>query len=190
LTKHWSNINLSLGANLASSIGKPEQTLLAAISSLEKRGAVIRARSKLYHTPAFPAGNGPDFINAAANCDVMWSPDRTLEVMHEIENEMGRARTQRWGQRTLDIDLISYEQIVLPDAQTHARWRALPLAQQMTQTPEILILPHPRMQDRAFVLVPLSEVAADWRHPVLGKTVSEMLDALPQGDRDTVQVAQ
>ena len=110
--------------------------------------------------------------------------------MHEIENEMGRARTQRWGQRTLDIDLISYEQIVLPDGQTHARWRALPLAQQMTQTPKILILPHPRMQDRAFVLVPLSEVAADWRHPVLGKTVSEMLDALPQGDRDTVQVAQ
>lgn len=190
MIKHWANINLSLGANLASFVGTPMETLAEATNLLEKHGAVIRKLSKMYHTPAFPAGNGPDFVNAAASCDVMWSPDRTLEVLHEIENDMGRARTQRWGQRTLDIDLISYDQMILPDADTHARWRALPLAQQMAQTPESLILPHPRLQDRAFVLVPLSDVAPDWMHPILGKTVNEMLDALPQQDKDAVKVAQ
>lgn len=188
MTKHWANINLSLGANLTSHVGGPAQTLAAALEELEKCGLVIRLTSRMYHTPAFPAGNGPDYVNLAASCDVTWSPERTLEVLHRIENDMGRARTKRWGQRTLDIDLISYDQLVLPDAHTHARWRALPLAEQMTRTPEHLILPHPRMQERAFVLVPLAEVSPDWTHPILGDTVQQMLQALPQADKASVRV--
>lgn len=91
---------------------------------------------------------------------------------------MGRERGTRWGQRTLDLDLLAMGDLVLPDAQVYAHWRDLPLEDQARRAPEQLILPHPRLQDRAFVLVPLSDVAPDWRHPVLGRTVLEMRDAL------------
>lgn len=187
MSKHSANIILSLGANLASIIGGPADTLVAAVKSLKKHGAVIRAASQYYHTPAFPAGNGPDYVNSAISCSVPWTPQRTLEVLHGFEDDMGRARVQRWGQRTLDIDLIAYDDLVLPDAETHARWRALPLSDQMTRTPSELILPHPRVQDRAFVLVPLAEIAPDWIHPVTGASVRQMLDALPQADKDAMR---
>ena len=190
MPKYTAQIILSLGANLTSAVGAPLETLLAAVKSLQEHGAVIRKLSEYYHTPAFPAGNGPDYINAALRCSIDWSPEQTLKVMHEIENDMGRARTQRWGQRTLDIDLIAYDDLVLPTAKTHAHWRALPLAEQMKQTPTELILPHPRLQERAFVLVPMADVDPDWMHPVLGVTVRQMLDALPQADKDAVRMVQ
>jgi len=75
---------------------------------------------------------------------------------------------------------------VLPDAATQAAWAALPPAQQIARTPDRLILPHPRLAERAFVLVPLAEVAPDWTHPVTGRSVADMLAALPEGDRTAV----
>jgi 2-amino-4-hydroxy-6-hydroxymethyldihydropteridine diphosphokinase len=75
---------------------------------------------------------------------------------------------------------------VLPDAATQDRWRLLPSEAQIGSTPDQLILPHPRMQDRAFVLVPLADVAPDWVHPRTGLSVRQMLAALPAEDRDAV----
>ena len=72
--------------------------------------------------------------------------------------------------------------LVLPDAQTHRRWRELAPEDQARQAPDQLILPHPRLQDRAFVLVPLADVAPDWRHPLSGLSVDQMLQALPAED--------
>lgn len=190
MPKYAAHIILSLGANLTSAVGPPLETLRATVVSLQNHGAVIRVMSECYHTPAFPAGNGPDYVNLALTCSAPWLPDQALEVLHEIEHEMGRARTKRWGQRTLDIDMIAYDDLVLPDAQTHAAWRALSLDAQMTQTPSELILPHPRLQDRAFVLVPLADIAPDWMHPVLGLTVRQMLYALPQAAKEAVRVVQ
>jgi 2-amino-4-hydroxy-6-hydroxymethyldihydropteridine diphosphokinase len=69
----------------------------------------------------------------------------------------------------------------------YSKWRDKPLAQQMEQAPQELILPHPRMQDRAFVLGPLMDIAPDWRHPVSGRTVREMFASLPAGDREALQ---
>ena len=86
----------------------------------------------------------------------------------------------------LDLDLIAWGQAVLPDPATQRRWMELAPDRQTVETPDQLILPHPRLQDRAFVLVPLAEVAPDWRHPVLGLTVTEMCAALPAKDRDEV----
>ncbi|MGC1503253.1 MAG: 2-amino-4-hydroxy-6-hydroxymethyldihydropteridine diphosphokinase [Sulfitobacter sp.] len=178
---------LAFGANLTSPAGAPEMTLRAALELLKIKGAVIRAISAFYSTPAFPAGNGPDYVNAAAKITVPWSAAQMLEICHEIEAEMGRTRTARWGQRTLDMDLIAMEDQVLPDRQTHKDWRDLPLDDQMIRIPGELILPHPRLQDRAFVLVPLADVAPDWIHPVLGSSVTQMRDALDPADLATVR---
>lgn len=136
--------------------------------------------SRLYRTPCFPAGAGPDYVNAAAV--VTWrnviEPAALLAAIHRIEAEFGRERLQRWGMRTLDIDLIAVGDSVLPDPATWKMWKDLPPAGQARRAPDRLILPHPRLQDRAFVLVPLADVAPDWRHPVLGRTIREMRDAL------------
>jgi 2-amino-4-hydroxy-6-hydroxymethyldihydropteridine diphosphokinase len=109
-----------------------------------------------------------------------------LEILHRVENRFGRKREQRWGMRTLDLDLLALDDSVVPDATIQAQWRDLVAADQMRQAPDQLILPHPRLQDRAFVLVPLADVVPTWRHPTLGQTVVEMRDALPQADRDAL----
>ncbi|MGJ8615226.1 MAG: 2-amino-4-hydroxy-6-hydroxymethyldihydropteridine diphosphokinase [Sulfitobacter sp.] len=181
------NMLIALGGNLASPLGPPQLTLGEALRVLVEMGAVIRAISPFYHTPAFPAGNGPDYVNAAAKISATWSPSQALEILHAIEADMGRARVQRWGQRTLDLDMIAYDDLVLPDLKTHQAWRALPLDAQIAKTPDELVLPHPRLQDRAFVLVPLTDVAPDWVHPILGKSVSELLEALPEADKTAVR---
>lgn len=182
-----SSMLLALGANLTSNVGAPEITLRAALELLKIRGAVIRAISAFYSTPAFPAGNGPDYVNAAARISAPWTAAQALSICHEIEEELGRSRAVRWGQRTLDLDLIAAGDQVLPDPQTHARWRNLALEEQMEQVPQELILPHPRLHERAFVLVPLADVAPDWVHPVLGTTVLQMRDALDSADLAAVR---
>tara|TARA_R110002072_G_scaffold192587_2_gene349640 strand:- start:8831 stop:9442 length:612 start_codon:yes stop_codon:yes gene_type:complete len=178
---------IALGGNLTSPKGSPQVTLREAVEKLEKYGAVIRALSGFYHTPAFPAGNGPDYVNAAAKISALWSPSQALEILHAIEADMGRERVQRWGQRTLDLDMIAYDDLVLPNPQIHQRWRELPLEAQIDSTPDELVLPHPRLQDRAFVLVPLADVAPDWVHPILGESVKRLLDALPEADKSAIR---
>ncbi|UWR22898.1 2-amino-4-hydroxy-6-hydroxymethyldihydropteridine diphosphokinase [Sulfitobacter sp. S190] len=177
---------VAVGSNRASTSGGPVEIIQAGFEAIENRGAAIRACSRFYRTPAFPAGNGPDFVNAAIVLDAPWSPQQAVEVLHEVESLMGRTRRERWGERTLDLDLLGVGQTVLPDAQTHAYWRNLPLEAQMQQTPTQLIVPHPRLHERAFVLVPLADVAPDWVHPVLGRSVREMCDDLPSQARAEV----
>ena len=145
--------------------------------------------SRFFATPCFPAGAGPDYVNAAAvivPAEGM-QPADVLAALHQIEAAFGRSRLSRWGMRTLDLDLLACGAQVLPDAGTQTRWRDLSPEDQPREAPDQLILPHPRLQDRAFVLVPLADVAPDWRHPVLHLTVAEMLAALPQADRDAVR---
>ena len=179
---------IALGANVALTQSELVTSLQKAIKMLADAGVTIRAVSKFYKTPAFPAGAGPDYINAALVAITDWAPARLLEELHRIEAEMGRKRVQRWGQRCLDLDLIAVDDIVMPDAQTYHDWVDLPLERQMVEAPEQLILPHPRVHERAFVLVPLADVAPDWVHPVRGQTVTQMRDALPAALRDEVTV--
>lgn len=177
---------VALGGNMPSHAGLPADTLRAAINAMKARGLCIRAVSRFYSTPCFPEGAGPDYVNAAVRVAGSHDPYRLLATLHEIEAEFGRARQKRWGMRTLDLDLIAVGDRVLPDAQTQGIWRELDLAVQQREAPGELILPHPRMQDRAFVLVPLADVASDWVHPLLGRSVAQMRDDLPAAGLEDV----
>lgn len=172
----------ALGGNLPSEVGTPAQSLAEAVSALAKAGCHITAISRFFATPCFPPGAGPDYVNAALSARSDLAPEEMLALVHEVEAAFGRERVQRWGMRTLDIDLIAAGEQVLPDAATYALWRGLPADQQARETPDKLILPHPRLQDRAFVLVPLNDIAPRWQHPVLGLTVAQMLENLDEND--------
>lgn len=181
-----SEILIALGSNVTSSVGAPAQTLACAIDKLREEGVRIAAVSRFYSTPCFPAGAGPDYVNAALVARTQMPPAELLALLHKTEAAFGRERAERWGQRTLDLDLVAYDQLVLPDLETFEAWRALPSDLQRMRAPEELVLPHPRLQDRAFVLIPLRDVAPDWRHPVLGLTVAQMLTALPAASTSDV----
>lgn len=180
---------VALGANLPFEGEAPEMTLQRALKAVAKEGLSVLAVSRFYATPCFPAGAGPDYVNAAAVLDAGPESDATsiMARLHKVESDFGRRRDTRWGMRTLDLDLLALGDSVLPDAATQDAWRTLAPETQATTAPETLILPHPRLQDRAFVLVPLADVAPDWVHPRTGRTVLEMLAALPAIDRDAVK---
>jgi 2-amino-4-hydroxy-6-hydroxymethyldihydropteridine diphosphokinase len=173
---------IALGTNLSQGSNSLSETVTAALTAISGPDVTLRRASGLYASPCFPVGAGPDYVNAAALLDTSLSAPDLLTHLHRIEAEFGRVRGARWGQRTLDLDLLAMEDLVLPDAATQDHWRALPPDQQTKTAPDRLILPHPRLQDRAFVLVPLAEIAPGWRHPRLGKTVLQMLDALETAD--------
>lgn len=179
---------ISLGSNETSSWGDPTETVQKAKKAIMEAGAHAVSASRLYATSAFPAGSGPDFVNAAIAFHTHLPAPDLLDQLHRIEAEAGRERHVRWGQRTLDLDLIAYGSRISPDLAIQTKWRNLSLADQMKATPKELILPHPRMQDRAFVLVPLADVAPDWEHPVLHLTVAAMCAALPKAARADVKL--
>lgn len=168
---------IALGGNLPSVVGDPAKTLVEALVALSQRGVVIRRISRFFETPCFPAGAGPDYVNAAAVIEWSGEPGAFLAQLHRVEAEFGRERVQRWGMRTLDIDLIAFGETVLPDRETYGRWRTLSADAQREEAPDQIILPHPRLHERAFVLVPMADVFPDWTHPWDGRSVSEMLKA-------------
>ncbi len=175
---------IGLGANLDradSNIGRTLQTALAILHA--EPNISISAVSRLWRTPAYPPGSGPDFANAVAIATTPLDAQTLLFRLHAIEADFGRDRSAgRWSARVLDLDLIAMNDTVVPDVQTQKHWMELAAERQRIETPDRLILPHPRLQDRGFVLGPLAEIAPEWRHPVTGLTVSRMLAALrPEG---------
>ncbi len=150
------------------------------------QGFRITRMSRYYSTPCFPPGAGPDFVNAAIGIETELTPEDVLAALHRAEAAFGRERPSRWAPRTLDLDLIAYGSLVLPDETVLSHWMNLPLEDQKRLAPDRLIVPHPRMHERAFVLIPLADIAPDWRHPVTGKTVRQMVDDLPDAEKKGV----
>ena len=177
---------IALGSNMVSPWGDVTETVQRAVLEVTEHLDSTAVCSRLYETPAFPTGSGPNFVNAAIRVATDKTPADILTILHDIEAEAARARTVRWGQRTLDLDLIAVGDEVCPDLVTYAVWRDLSPEKQDQTAPDQLILPHPRLQDRSFVLVPLADVAPDWVHPVCGRSVAQMRDARPAAERASV----
>lgn len=177
---------IAFGSNLAGARGDPAEQVRSAMEAVAALGEGGGASpSRLWRSPAWPPG-GPPYVNAAMAIRTGLPPDDLLAALHRIEAAFGRERGARWAARTLDLDLLAVGDLVRPDATTYARWRTLDPGRQGREAPGGLVLPHPRMQDRAFVLLPLREVASGWRHPVLGLDAGGMAALLPPGAAEGV----
>ncbi len=177
---------IAIGSNSPSGKGDSLATVISALVEIQRDIGQIVAVSRFFRTPAYPPGSGPDFVNAAALVASSMSAEEVLAALHRIEAAAGRTREIRWGARTLDLDLLILGDTVLPDRDTQKAWMALPLEKQKQDAPDRLILPHPRIQDRGFVLIPLAEIAPAMVHPVTGLTVAEMVNALSKAEKATI----
>jgi len=162
-------ILLGLGSNLPTAAGDPRRTIAAALEALEGSGLEVLHCSPFYTTAPMGVDDQPWFVNAVARLRADGAPEVLLAQLHETEAAFGRRRTRRWDARALDLDLLDWEGTVRPDL---ARWRR---AAESDAAPPYLVLPHPRLHRRRFVLEPLADIAADWRHPVLDETAGELL---------------
>lgn len=171
---------IALGANMPAPGSEPVSTLRRGLELLGAiEGISVGNASRWYRTPAWPRGSGPDFVNAAAVLNTGLAPVEVLRALHDVESRLGRTRPVRWAPRVCDLDLLGIGEAELPDRATVERWMALSTEAAGRAVPGELILPHPRLHERAFVLVPLSDVAPRWRHPILGRSVAEMIAELP-----------
>ncbi len=145
---------LGLGANLGDRAANVER----ALALLEDACGPFE-RSPLYETPPWGDLDQPPFLNLVARGQTSLGPEALLARCQAVEREVGRTTTRRWGPRVVDVDILAYGDAVidLPDLQ----------------------VPHPRLHERGFVLVPLADLAPEWRHPLLGKTAVELLAELP-----------
>lgn len=173
------DVLIALGANIPLEGETTADALRYAVAQLQAQGWDLKALSPFYSTPCFPAGAGPDYVNAAARFNCSLPVEQVLKTLHQIEAGYGRKRNERWAGRTLDLDLLAIGQTILPDVTTVQSWIDLPLDRQKHEAPDQLLVPHPRIQDRAFVLIPLCDIAPDWYHPILRSTVADLCKKLP-----------
>ncbi len=164
-------ILIGLGSNVEGPWGSPDETVLTALKMLDTGSTRVARASRLLLSRPMGEFEQPDYVNAAAVIATKLTPQQLMQHLHDLELAAGRRRSVKWGPRTLDLDLLDYEGIILP-GKTKG---------QGCQEP--LILPHPGISERSFVLAPLVEIAPDWRHPLTGKSPAELLELLaPEPD--------
>jgi 2-amino-4-hydroxy-6-hydroxymethyldihydropteridine diphosphokinase len=164
---HACPVLIGLGANLPSQYGEPMAGLAVALGLIGAGPVRVLARSPWYESEPVPPSGQPWYINAVIAGSTLESPDIVLEYLHEIETRFGRVRGVRNAARPLDLDLLAYGEVVTPADAAPAHGRP--------------VLPHPRLQERPFVLQPLAEIAPNWRHPATNATAGQMLARLAPG---------
>ena len=155
IERSWHQVYLSVGSNL----GDREAYLKEGIVKLEDHPLIqVQQTADFIETEGYGFTDQPKFLNTMVKARTSLTPRELLEQLNLIEDAAGRTREVHWGPRTLDLDIIFYDKLIYED--------------------NVLILPHVDMENRYFVLKPLSQLAPNFRHPILGKTVTQMLDAL------------
>ena len=155
IRRGWHKAYLSIGSN----IGDREAYLRGAVDALKDHGMIRNVKvSSFLETKPYGGVEQDDFLNGAVFLETLLTPKELLALLHSIERDAGRTREVHWGPRTLDLDILFYDKLVYED--------------------EELILPHVDLQNRQFVLEPMCELAPFYRHPILGKTMRELLEAL------------
>jgi 2-amino-4-hydroxy-6-hydroxymethyldihydropteridine diphosphokinase len=163
---------IGLGANLPSRHGAPLETLVAALAALEDRNIKILARSPWFESEPVPRSDQAWFVNGAIYISTLENSYNLLKILHDIEIEFGRVRSIPNAPRPLDLDLLA--QINAPPDKALG-----PEAKDFDLTGKALVLPHPRLHERGFVLRPLLTIAPEWQHPHTGLSVREMAAKLP-----------
>lgn len=149
------DLNHQVAVALGSNLGHSQTILAAALKRLaEQPGIVLQAQSPFYQTLAVGPPQ-PDYLNACALFSTTLDPVTFLQTLLQTETQFGRVRRERWGARLLDLDLLLFDDVILNQPN--------------------LQIPHPRMAERAFVLVPLSDIASDWIEPISGKSIAALL---------------
>jgi 2-amino-4-hydroxy-6-hydroxymethyldihydropteridine diphosphokinase len=147
---------------------------------MERAGIAVEAVSSFYATAPVGSARQPSYVNAVALIDTRLSPEALLRLLKAIERRAGRRGGRPWGPRTLDIDIIDHKGLV-------RHWRGQE-AQLAKAGPRPLVLPHPLMHERAFVLTPLLDIAPDWRHPVLNLSGRALLrEAVRKGQGQVLE---
>ncbi len=158
----FDDLYIGLGANLPHpQFGPPRATLEHVLSLLPGLGLKILRRSGWFQSAPVPVSDQPWYVNGAARIATDLSPQETLARLHRVEADLGRSRGALNAARSVDLDILSFGSIIL-------------------NGPEPPVIPHPRMTDRAFVLLPLAEIAPDWRHPLTDVPISELIRRLPR----------
>ena len=151
------DVYLALGTNLGDRLAN----LRAALRSLQP-DLEVAAASRIFETPPWGFTDQPAFLNMAVHARTALEPESLLRKLKTLEVELGREQTFRWGPRLIDLDILFYDDLVM-------------------NTPP-LVIPHPRLHERGFVLVPLMDIAPDLVHPLLGKTIRQLLAKLDAGE--------
>jgi 2-amino-4-hydroxy-6-hydroxymethyldihydropteridine diphosphokinase len=144
---------------IGSNLGDRENNCKSAIKLLIKNGVRVTKLSSMIETEPWGVKDQPKFINMAIEIETGLNPEELLKALKKIENEMGRQATIRWGPRVIDLDILLYDDLLI-------------------KTPQ-LIIPHPGIKERDFVLKPLAEITPDKKHPALKKSIKELLDEIP-----------
>lgn len=155
-------IYLSLGANL----GDRQSTMVSAGELIRSRIGQLSSASSFYETAPWGVTDQPAFLNQVVEVETIQQPEDVLRHILEIEHELGRVRYERWGARVIDIDLLYFGEEVRDTAR--------------------LTLPHPRLHERKFVLIPMVEIAPDFIHPHLQKTQTALLSECPDTGEVTI----
>jgi 2-amino-4-hydroxy-6-hydroxymethyldihydropteridine diphosphokinase len=154
-------ILIGLGANLPSArYGDPVETCKAALAALQDAGVRVVRVSRWYRSAPVPPSDQPWFVNGVAQVETDLEPAELLAVLHKVERDFGRVRRARDEARVIDLDILAY-------------------GARVSRPGEDPVLPHPRMADRAFVILPLAELAPDWRHPLTGARAADLARQLP-----------
>lgn len=158
-------ILIGLGSNVTGPWGKPAETLARALGELDRSPVRLERASDIISTEPWGKADQPVYANAVARIRTRLQPLDLLAHLRGLERAAGRERRERWGARTLDLDILDYNGFTMN-------------AEAGQSTDAELVLPHPSMHEREFVLAPIAEVAPRWRHPVLRKTAKQLLAGL------------